>query len=98
MRVELTQRAQIALDHLPQSEQKQVQKLIALFPDFPDSPALRGKCHKLNSLLTPNTYIAKVGMKYRAILRLDGETLTILEIAHHDRLDSLVRILQGGKQ
>lgn len=98
MQIELTQRAQIALDHLPPPEQKRVQELMVLLADFPNSPALKGNYHELTSALVPHTYIARAGVDYRVLFRHFGNTITILEIAHHNRLDSFFRSLRGGEQ
>jgi len=98
MKIELTQRAQIALDHLPPPEAKRVQKLLVLLVDFPNSPDLKGKCNKLKSALIPQTYVVRAGVHYRVLFRQSGNTITILEITHRSRLESFYHSLQGGQQ
>lgn len=98
MKIELTQRAQIAFDHLPQPERKRVDKLVILLENFPLSPGLKGKWHKLKSPSAPDIYIASAGLNYRILFRHTGSTITILEIVDHKRLASFFRSLHGGGQ
>lgn len=97
MHIEFTRNAQISLDHLPEREQKRVKRLLALLHKSPDLQVLRGKYFKLKSEIR-NLYMARASKEYRILFRRDGDTLLVLDIVHHDRIDGLSRALQGGGQ
>lgn len=98
MEIELTQRAQIALDHLPPSDQKKVHRLILSLVNFPVDNNLHRVVSKIQFAPDSNTFMGKAGLVYRVIFRPEGDTIKVLEIVHHSRLESFFRNLRGGGQ
>jgi mRNA-degrading endonuclease RelE of RelBE toxin-antitoxin system len=97
MNIEFTRNAQISLDHLPEREQGRVKRLLTLLHASPDLHVLRGKYFKLKSDLR-DLYMARASKEYRILFQQKGDTLLVLDIVHHDRIEGLSRALQGGGQ
>lgn len=95
MDIELTEKARIALDHLPRDERMRVDRLLSLLPGFPTNPALSSRVRKLEAIGGAHLFVGKAGRTYRLVFRQEKTKLIILEIAPHDRLN-VYRGFRGG--
>jgi len=95
MVVELTDRAKIALDHLPPNDVKQALRMISFLKDFPNGVGLKGKYHKLSGV-DERMYLGRASPQFRIVFRVIGEMVSVLDIVHHDRLERLFNVQFGG--
>lgn len=100
MELEWTARAAIGYENLSPQTKKKADRLLALLRRFPiQAEPLKDKVHKLAAgFSAKQLYIGKVDTKFRAILAIDRDKASIVEIAHHDRLQLFKRGLPGGPQ
>jgi mRNA-degrading endonuclease RelE of RelBE toxin-antitoxin system len=98
MDIELTKRAQIALEHLPAPEKKRVQRLLDALIGFPLDTGLHRIVNKFQPSHDPDLFIGKAGLNYRVIFRQKDDLISVLEIIHASRLESIFGRLQGGSQ
>jgi hypothetical protein len=74
---------------LPKVVRKQAREAYRLFRDNPDQPGLRFK--KVHP--DPPTYSARVGIGYRSVGVLDGDTVVWFWIGSHAEYDLLLKQL-----
>jgi hypothetical protein len=84
-----TQRFRDLLAKLPSHVRRQARDAYELFRHNPSHPGLRFK--KVHS--DPPTYSARVGIGYRAIGALEGETVVWFWIGSHAEYDRLIDLL-----
>jgi len=90
----LSTRAKIALDQLPLDERKRAERFIASLGAALRLSDLGDKIYKLYSDRGEQLFVGRIGVRYRAVLRCNGQFIDILEIIDHDRLERTYRI--GG--
>jgi mRNA-degrading endonuclease RelE of RelBE toxin-antitoxin system len=95
MKVELSKRAVVILEHLPAEDKKRVNRIIKLLETFPNGDGLRGKYHKV--LNVPGKfYIVKAGLNLRLIFQVQRDALNVLDIVDHDRMERMFNLEAGG--
>ncbi|MCH7349794.1 hypothetical protein [Aeromonas sp. MR7] len=84
--IELSRRAEVTLDRLPESDRKKVlrsiEKVLALGLEPPYAAKLKGM---------ENTFVIRAGLDLRIIFQVTSEFVRISDIARHDKLEQLVK-------
>lgn len=97
MKIILSERAQIALDHISEPDQKQAIQFFEMLCGFPNADALRGKVYKAPSQTQgAQLFVGKLGQVYRAIFLAEAEYTRVVEIVHRDRLKQFLGWSDGG--
>ena len=96
MNITITERAHIALEHLPPPEKKRAMRFLAQLEGFPNSEVLRGEIYKAPSIDGKTIFIGKLGLAYRLLFRQVDQEIVIFEIVHHDRLKRFLGWNDGG--
>lgn len=93
--IQLSKLAEIALSSLPERTLKQFENSISILHDNFKSSHLHGKLYKFRNPLGESIFTLKIGSKYRAILKVDGSLITVVDIVNHSELRKLFG--KGGK-
>lgn len=88
----LTTRARIALDQLPPDERKRAERFLASLGAALLLSDLGDKIYKLHTDTSEHLFVGRIGMRYRAVIGYNGQSIDILEIIDHDRLKRTYRI------
>ncbi len=84
--VQLTERAEVAYQRLPNSIQSRIDNIAEKISRTGLRPPLVVKVRGLEQ-----TYIARVPRDIRMVFRVEDETIIVLDIVHHDRIRRLLR-------
>lgn len=97
MEIILSERTQIALEHIPAPDQKLAIRFFELLCGFPNADALKGKVYKAPSHTQgAPLFVGKVGQVYRAIFLAEADCIRVVEIVHRDRLKRFLGWSEGG--
>lgn len=84
--VQLTEKAEVAYQRLPNSIQSRVDNIAETISRTGLLPPLVVKIRGLEQ-----TYVARVYKDIRLVFRVEDEAIIVLDIVHHDRIQRLLR-------
>lgn len=82
----LSKLAEIKLFSLPERTLKQFEHYSTIIKNDFNSSDLHGKLFKFRTPVASNIYTLKFGVKYRAIIKLEENQITIIDIVNHSEL------------
>jgi|SRR5690349_3384944 len=86
MKVLIQQRAEIAIRSLENSDRRRVLKAIADLESQAQAQHRGEKWHRLSRTVNGKTLFSyRIGLKYRLVISIDGDTCTVEDVVSHDR-------------
>ena len=85
-KIEYSKGAIIGMSSLPLRSLKSLKASLAAIQDDFNTPLIKNKFHKLRTNIGVDLFSLKIGVKYRAIIKVQDDTLIVLDIVNHDAL------------